>query len=328
MSGPSNDQREYSRYPVAENLYCYIDGNRFDARSLDISAGGLFIRTPKKVPIGAHIALVFKDKDAPDTAPVFLVGKVMRHQEDDVSGIGLQWDRAISEGSSAQLELFLTLRMGVIPGVIRSEASGPRQETRHVFDFADRGEETKGTSPEDMMEAPAALKSGPGPLPRPKLRTVEPVHVVKSDGKVEDLELVPLPEHVVRLSDGAPGPLSCILQRGESLAPVTLDATVEIKGRSLPVTIRGMSVKTMFITGLKGPTTKTRPFQVRFRLPAKADWTTILCTCRVLFVDTGDAMGMKGLELEIEHYDEGDSKGILWTYLKWVTFRQIRGQES
>jgi len=339
MSGPNNNQRRYDRHLIAEKLFCYIDGDRFDARSRDISAGGLFIRTPKNVPLGVFIALVFKDKDKPDSHPIFLVGKVVRHQQEPVKGIGLQWDRAITEGSSAQLELFLTLKMGIIPHEIFQE-TGPRKETRHVFDFTERVGLDKApsaggieapppvVSPELASPPVVAPPEAAPQSPREKLRTVEPVHVIKSDGNLEDLGPAPLPEHVVRLSDGAPGPLSSILQRGDSLAPVTLNATVEIGGKLFEGVIRGMSVKTMFLTGLKGLGSATRPFKVTFSLPAKADRTTITCTCRVLYDDPGDERSMAGLELEIDHYDEGGSKGILWTYLKWVTFRQIRGQEE
>lgn len=332
MSGHQNEQRKYHRYPLSDNMYCYIDGSRFDARSLDISAGGLFLRTPRKVPLDCCIALVFKDKKDPGVPPVFLVGRVMRHQVEPEAGIGLKWDRAITEGNAAHLELFLTLKMGVIASHIEQETVGPRKEVRHYFDFSRRpGAGIPGEA--STQPAPTPVRTSPEPAPTPlapreKLRVVEPVHVVMSDGQIENRDAAPLPEHVVRLSDAAPGPLSSILQRGDSLAPVTLEATVFVGGREVQGTIRGMSVKTMFLTGVQGLGASSRPFKVVFRLPAKAGWHTITCKCRALYEDPGGDHGMAGLEVEIDTYDEGDAKGILWTYLKWVTFRQIRGQDS
>ncbi len=135
MTEKTNDQRQFQRYALADKMYCYVDGTRFDARSQDISAGGLFIRTPRRVPLGAHIALVFKDSNDPDGAPVFLVGKVMRRQSEPVPGIGLRWERATTEGSAARLELFLTLRMGILPEKIVRETYGPREEGRNAFYF-------------------------------------------------------------------------------------------------------------------------------------------------------------------------------------------------
>jgi Tfp pilus assembly protein PilZ len=328
MTEKTSEQRQFQRYALAEKMYCYIDGARFDARSQDISAGGLFIRTPRQVPMGAHIALVFKDSNDPDGAPVFLVGKVMRRQSEPTPGIGLRWERATTEGSAARLELFLTLRMGILPTNIQRETYGPRREVRNAFYFS--GEESATPAPKGRrLGDPRPLQERtPQVREEPPFRVVEPAHVVRSDGQLEKLEPTPLPEHVVRLSDGTPGPLSCILQRGDSLAPVTLDARVSVAGTEVPAKIRGMSVKTMFLTGVEGLNAASPPFQVVFRLPARADWATITCDCRVLFVDSGDGQRPGGLEVEIDRYDEGDAKGILWTYLKWVTFRQIRGEES
>lgn len=336
MTERSADKRQYPRYPVAENLYCYIDGTRFDAPSRDISAGGLFLRTPKKVPFGASIALVFKDKKVPEAQPVFLIGRVVRHQAEPEPGIGLCWDRAVTHGSATQLELFLTLRMGIIAFHIGKETVGPRGEVRHVFDFAKKAEDQQPEThprPHELGADGASSGASPGyerspDSPPRKLRTVESIRVVKSDGGVKDLGAAPLPAHVERLSEGAPGPLSSILQRGESLASVDLDANVEVAGRTFRGTILGMSVKTMFLTGVEGMGSVSRPLKVAFSLPVRTGAATITCTCRVLYEDDGQANGLPGLELEIDHYDEGDSKGILWTYLKWVTFKQIQGQKG
>jgi hypothetical protein len=333
MGMTGTEQRQYPRHRYEDEFYCYLDGSRFDARSLDISAGGLFLKTQQEVPAGASIALVFKDQKDPSAAPVFLVGEVMRRQEVPVPGIGLRWHRAVTEGTAARLEIFLTLRMGLLPGPIASEPHGVRGGMRHVYYFA-RPPHSEKLGPNYPVQPQRKPSSSPPPSPsfaagRPAGKAVPlgvQVDIVRTDGRREDRGAAPLPDHVQRLSTGSSGPLSMILRRGDTLAPARLAATARLPRGEVACEIAGLSVKSMFLTGVGRLPSHLSDLQVAFELPAREGTVPVVCDCRLLYVTDEDEENRAGVELEIIRYDEGAHKGILWTYLKWLTFRQLKGE--
>ncbi len=349
------DKRNHPRRLLKEEIYCYLDGTRFDAGSHDISAGGLFLKTNSTVPIGSVIALVFKQGD-PAVNPIFLLGMVVRHQTEPVAGIGMQWTRAITSGPPLVLEQFLDARMGIADANVLEEAGHPREPSRSVFRFpVGTFGGPQAAAPPPPKPAPTPPRPAPTqhpapwepesnrPVPPPPSRPVmrtptrrgfsdaskflsqHEVSVVRSDGKKEKRRVKPLEEHVTKLSDTAqPGPLSLMVRRSDTLPPTNLAAKLVLGGRAMDATITGLGLKGMYLRVPCKPPPPGKQVGVLFELPSKGGSVPIDCTCKLLFVDTDDESPMPGLELEVVRYEEKGMKGILYTYLKWLTFRSLK----
>ena len=343
------DKRNHPRRLLKEEIYCYLDGTRFDAGSHDISAGGLFLKTNSTVPIGSVIALVFKQAGGPAVNPIFLLGMVVRHQTEPVGGIGLQWTRAISSGPALVLEQFLEARMSITGATVVEEAGHPREPSRSVYRFpvgtfggpqaaAPPSPPRPAPKPEPPPWEPERTHTPPPP-PRPAMKaptrrgfsdaskflSQHEVAVVRSDGKKEERRVKPLEEHVTKLSDTAePGPLSLMVRRSDTLPPTNLAARLVVAGRSFDATITGIGLKGMYLRVAGNPPPLGKEVGVLFELPSKGGSVPVDCTCKLLFIDRDDESPHPGLELEVVRYEEKGMKGILYTYLKWLTFRSLK----
>ena len=56
----SSNRRQHTRNLKALHFTCYIDGQRFDARSIDVSVGGAFMETGALVPMGSVALIALK----------------------------------------------------------------------------------------------------------------------------------------------------------------------------------------------------------------------------------------------------------------------------
>ena len=92
----SVESRQFARRPFIEDIFCYVDGERLDARSVDLSVGGVFLQTDRglDVPVGAVVAVVLKNRVETE-GTIFLFGKVVRCQPGERSGFGVRWEKAV-----------------------------------------------------------------------------------------------------------------------------------------------------------------------------------------------------------------------------------------
>lgn len=330
----SLDKREFPRKLLEDDIYCYLDGNRFDAMSRDISAGGMFLKTKRPVPMGTAVALVFHTKGDAGDLPVFLVGYVVRIQQEPLQGVGIQWKRAVTQGDPEQLRAFLETKMSIRDAFVLQERLDKGQK-RYVYRFPLHSVHELNA----RSERPPARPQAPPPPPKPQpvklaesvdstshmLNRVD-VQVFRTTGGLEQRTAAPLKAHVAKQSDSAtPGPLSVVVQRGEALAPTSLPAVVAYRGRQHKAVIKGIGVRGMYIETALRPRGLSEVLIVAFKLTgSKREEIPVHCRCRLLYDSTSAGDDHPGLELEIESYEEKGVKGIFWTYLKWLHFRSIR----
>lgn len=75
------ERRQHQRFPISANSQYILAGNRAQATTLDISSGGVFLKTEKILPVGKQIQVLI---DWPalldERCPLRLVitGKVLR----------------------------------------------------------------------------------------------------------------------------------------------------------------------------------------------------------------------------------------------------------
>jgi len=336
-----SDKRIHARRLLEEDIYCYLDGQRFDANSRDISAGGLFLRTERDVPLGSVLAVVFRTDEGEGGAPIFLLGMVVRRQLTPIPGIGLAWTRATTTGRRPMLARFLATKMEVVSGAITQERYGPRAQTRFVHHFSVKGLEKKHKKtpklrydtlidadlplPRTPRSAPARPEMSPQGLgASAKVLDSVDVQVIRGEGKVERRAARPLGEHVRKQSDKeASGPLSQLVQRGEILAAAEIPAKVHIGGKQFDGEVMGLGLRGMFVRLFVRVRGEFEKVEVVFDIQGRGGRIPIRCFCKLLYLDDS-AAGPPGLELEISSYEEDGPKGVFWTYLKWLHFRSLK----
>lgn len=63
--------------------------------------------------------------------------------------------------------------------------------------------------------------------------------------------------------------------------------------------------------------------EVEFEIRTRRGDLRVGCVCKVAEIDSGQATGTPGLDLEVISADEGDQPGILESYVRWLHFRFI-----
>ena len=100
------ERRKHDRVAKELRFHCYIDGNRFDSATVNISQGGAFLRTPDPIPTGAVVVAVPHQQFLKDY-PVMLVGKVLRRQNASDKGLGVEWLRCVTRSGFRPLWHFI-----------------------------------------------------------------------------------------------------------------------------------------------------------------------------------------------------------------------------
>lgn len=323
----ADNRRTQPRWAILEEVYCYLDGNKFEASSRDISGGGLFLKTRKEVPLDAKVVLYFRTGTQEEAPPVFLVGVVVRRQTSPVFGIGLQWLKALTPGPPAMLRSFLETKMKMPASAVGVEGMPEGSGARSVYLFP-LGVVRSMATEEEPAQAPTEEIEAPSPPPRPAIpafrRASPDLQVLRSDGSPMETAPQPLEEHVGKMHGPGPsGPLSRIVQKSEFLMATDLPGKAQYDGAIHKVRILGLGLKGMYITTPEPPTSLSVPVDVIFYLKSRRGAIPVKATCRPLFEDTLDDDGC-ALELEINHYEEAGMKGILWTYLKWLHFQALK----
>ena len=170
--------RKHKRFDAEHWSYCYLDGERFDARSLNLSASGAFLETDQDIPIGARLLVVF-EQDGSD--PIQLVGRVVRYQEEPAIGLGIQWVRVVLAGPVSQARQFLldVLELPLGTDVVQFRTSAGR--TFGEFLLPRSGGQTRPVTP----RKPRVVTKAPTPPKSPNANRVGPLTQVFANPEVE-----------------------------------------------------------------------------------------------------------------------------------------------
>ena len=167
------DRRQHQRHQKQIPFYCYIDGHRFDTDSMDVSAGGAFMASDDDVRLGAVVMIVPK-REMKKRLPVVLVGVVRRHQQQPVTGLGIQWRKCVTRNGIQQIFDFLALYLELFPaklplpkpevGASRVVAYDFLRKEFSIPDLPPPGEPTgmvKKVSPAKVLKGAKPKPSGP-----------------------------------------------------------------------------------------------------------------------------------------------------------------------
>ena len=342
------ERRESERRELDEEVFCYIESTRCDARTKDISAGGMFLASEEEVPLGSLVAMVFRFQASVGNAPVFLMGRVVRQQGPPNPGAGLRWEKAVCAGPPIQLALFLRSTLGVAPDGIIQRPMGRNQEMKSLFAF-DPGL--------DLEPAPRSTGTKPG------LRTAESSPGLDRLGKTEsrrrsleskknaeslreaareigpsELELArgdaerqktsfAIPTHPPRPSQSfdGPGPLT-VRTDSDVRAPADLKATITYNDQSISGRVSHLGTTGMFVNTCFVPVKKVAKVTVDFEILTRDGPAAVGCICRLAAIDDGSLTNNPGVDLEILQADEGKHAGLIRRYVKWLHYRSLEGE--
>jgi hypothetical protein len=306
------ERRRFERWKFEEGVYCYIEGTRFDARSADVSSGGMFFETARPILPGTEVAMVFRTQLDKGDRPIFLVGRVMRRQVKPVAGVGVRWERASTPATPEALTAFLKGVLRVEPRGIEVKPFGASGIVQAVFEFPLDPEQLQGARVSDVEEESAPVAGG---------ATFE---------HTEELEDT-MPEEVISAkTDKVPpriagaGPLTMQISTGGTNAPANIQARIEVRKKWLTVKISALGSQHMFVESRGEELEPGLEAQVRFDLPVKGGETQVACRCRIVSRGKDFRSAQNGVLLEIIRVEEGKFPGILNNYVRWLHFHALR----
>ncbi len=138
------DRRKDERDERAVEFFCYINGQRFDSTTFDISAGGVMLRTDYELDVGTTAIIAPKgERDRANTsgnAPAVdmgavLVGVIVRKQEEPIRGVGIEWVRCVSRNGIQAVFDLLAFYLGMFPASLPMPMPSVAAADSVAYDF-------------------------------------------------------------------------------------------------------------------------------------------------------------------------------------------------
>jgi len=313
------ERRQYPRLACESELFCYLDGVRVDARSENISAGGMLLRTAIATPkTGQVVGLVFPGQQGWNRT-TFLFGRVVRLVEGAEPGAGLRWEKAVTTGSVAELTAFLEKVLGIRTQQV-AEVKGEGGQIKSVYTFPPAGEASFPPAGEASFP-PAADAADPGPdgggrdgrgashadMPEPA-RVREPAARLPADD-------------VRGFAAGRTGSLTLMISRRDLEASASIQASIAIGGSRLLGRLTRVGRTSLFFESAFAPLTDVPRLVVRFDAGEPGSPRPIQVTCRLVSANPKDG----GLDLQVVTVDEGGAPGAFDQCLRRLQFRSLAG---
>ncbi len=131
------EKRQFERKEFHVRFRCYMEGGaRYPALSLDLGKGGAFL-TSNELPVPGSLIVVEAVDSNKNPLPVLLVGRVVRTEQGDRIGVGVQWVKAVIRRELGTLVRFLTHFLGLEdlhpPALTDDELAD--SATKIIYDF-------------------------------------------------------------------------------------------------------------------------------------------------------------------------------------------------
>jgi len=291
--GEQLERRRLPRKPLQKQVYCYVEGQRLDAETADVSALGVLIRTvwTDAASGDALVSLSFRTRE-PEIRDVFLFGRIERVQDTPSRGFALSWMRAVTTGPRVGLVTLLRDTLGVPEDAIEKQRLSADGKPAKVFHFEaiTRPDLAPGTQPSEIPGVQAAR--------------------------------VPTSEHDWRRYP-TKGPLTRTIEVPGEREPITLKALL-VSGatrRNVRITSLGCHSLTLDMKGDLEGIGETAT--VRFNVPLRRGVGLAAVTGRIANSSTRPSEGIAWLEITVESVDEGDRPGVIERYVRWLHQRAL-----
>jgi hypothetical protein len=223
---------------------------------------------------------------------------VVRRQSAPATGVGLNWERAVTKGSVDVLHRFLKDRLNVRASAIHVRPYGPLGQEHAIYKFPVVAELVL---PEAHQVAPAVAVAAPvGP------------------------EFSPLPDLDVSAGNDflKPGPLTHSVE-SDAIAPAGIPGIMELGDQSVEVKIDGFGVRTLRVHSSLVPFRGDATVRVRCQIVSKRGILPVCCLCQLQSVEEADDHRTASLLLTIQGVNEGGESGLLQRYVRWLHLRSM-----
>jgi hypothetical protein len=292
VSGQS-EKRHFPRREFLEEVYCYIDGQRLDAVSINISIGGLLFETDKAnaIEMGALVAIVLRARDDKiEPEPVFLFGRVVRKQVDGPSGVGVRWEKAVARGSKERLGLYLKNVLEVRAFGIESGLVPRTGHELSVYRFV----------PESVTEGPRIAEN--------------PVGAALFEDESDE----------AWRSYDEDGPITEGIRRDRIPADADLSATMSSAGEaSFAGRVTMLGIEDLLFETPQADDGSEGERYVQFTLPTKAGFVDVMVRGPVMKYEAPDETQPGRFTLKINDRDEASRPGIIGRYVRWLHYRDV-----
>ena len=348
------DRRKHEREERAVEFFCYIESQRFDSTSFDISAGGAFLRTDHELADGITALVAPKGERGADGA--VLVGQVVRRQDDPVMGVAIKWVRCVSRKGIQSVFDLLAFYLGLfpaslpmpMPSVAHAETVAYDFQRRRFFiprilssasrskkkDEAKRALAEAAESVVDQMmtypgrepvEDPSKLAErsratvDAAPVPEDSLPTVQemPAAVLPMESSAEITGLLE------DIRDERTGPVTRVIDRRDSWVPVTVGVEFFSCGIVRRGTVRFIGADGLYLISPRVPGDLDGAVVITYPVPVKGNPLSLFLVCKVVRIDRIVEGGVSGLELEIRSVRKEPVQGLFKRYVKYLYFRMF-----
>lgn len=289
----SMEARQFARRDFVEEIFCYVDGERLDARSLNLSVGGILLETAqaRDVPKGAVVAVVLKNR-LDDLGTVFLFGKVVRQHVGSPLGLAVRWEKAVGPVDKERLaqalrEVFRIRAFGIEEGAVPSTG-----QVMSVFRFV-----------------PEVLDDEPG---EGALRFENPVGPELFGGLRPDWKQY-----------SGDGPVTQEIDGARVGSQTNLKAVLEFEGATVQGRITWLSTSILRFSTRLVPADESLVLAVTFDIPTRTGPASITCRGRVQSVERDEGEAASSLVIGVDRTDEGTQPGVLRRYVRWLHARDV-----
>lgn len=304
------ERRRAQRWIQEEEVVCYFQGDRLGAFSKDLSTTGMYLGTTREVPIGGRVALIFRPQSVLAN-PIYLVGKVVRHQTKPVPGLGLLWIKAITDGSPLQLSNFLKSMLELDA---RDAIDEMAYETGAVSSYTFPGP--------PQPEQKTSKKKKKSALELLDMLNVEVVHSDEYQQRRGGAEKPPPKPKPPRKEPAVSGPITRRVDNQKVYAPCRIPGTLVILGVQREISIRGLATWGLFVETEAVPPVGTEVGLI-FDLKTKSGDARLVLRCDVESHKQAKEGWAAGLDLTITNPGDPLGTALLKRYVRWLHFRAV-----
>ncbi len=308
-----SDRRNRVRFQIGKRTFCYLDGCRFDTETTDLSASGAFLATEDDISLGSIIVVLFNDV-AHEELPVHLVGRVARHQQEPIRGIGVSWVRAVTLGDTGQLVSFLydVLQVPSLETIQKIQTEEGR--SWYEFDPVATAEPGGPDLPANVipLHAGTAGQRSPG------------LYVVRTENQPDpDQSVVGASSAPNFRQDTGQGPITWTIHQDQARYAIDAHVTLTIGHTALVVPLTsigytGLTVRTDIV-----PADEHTPIMVSLQVPTRDGIAAIILSCEFEErIPPGDSRPAQ-LSLRVKRVVDEIYKGLFERYLKWLQCRDL-----
>ncbi len=329
------ERRDKRRRVLSAHFNCYLDGERFDSESLDVSSHGALLITRARVPVGKRILVVPKGQpdlpagraasdDPIASLPVLLSALVVRWHDSPV-GLGITWVSGISHVGVDPLLIVIQYILGRSAATLTPPEIEVFTKQDVSYDFIEERFRLI-SAPEYLSDSVGAdattVEDGDArdaePIQGPITHPIHPPPWLQQTEEAELNEFAPLPTSHGFESSATAAQLTDLLSSGPAQVRVmkAVQARIGERDRRAIVHDIGLTSLLLIVPGEEIPGVER--LAVVFPVPYRKEKLKLLLRCTVTKVIRLVKQGATGYRLAILAVDREAVPGLYTRYVKYL----------